>query len=176
MRKLVLSLLGAASLTMGSAQAQALTVFDDIDALLLALAGSEFFGATLIDEPGAFSHQFDFILGGDSAANASVTTTVLGQNDIDFASILLDGFNFTQTGFDGSGAENWELASITLAPGLHSIFVNGSVAGTSGDGAYSGVLNVAPVPEPGTWAMMLLGFGATGYAMRRRRKPALQIA
>lgn len=26
------------------------------------------------------------------------------------------------------------------------------------------------VPEPGTWAMMLLGFGATGFAMRRRRR------
>ena len=29
------------------------------------------------------------------------------------------------------------------------------------------------VPEPGTWAMMLLGFGAAGFAMRRQRKPAL---
>ena len=27
---------------------------------------------------------------------------------------------------------------------------------------------VPAVPEPGTWAMMLMGFGATGYAMRRR--------
>jgi hypothetical protein len=36
--------------------------------------------------------------------------------------------------------------------------------------------NVA-VPEPATWAMMLIGFGAAGYSMRRRRKPALpQIA
>jgi hypothetical protein len=34
----------------------------------------------------------------------------------------------------------------------------------------------AAVPEPGTWAMMLLGFGAIGYSMRRRRKPLLQIA
>ncbi len=25
------------------------------------------------------------------------------------------------------------------------------------------------VPEPGTWTLMLIGFGATGYAMRRRR-------
>ena len=29
------------------------------------------------------------------------------------------------------------------------------------------------VPEPATWAMMLLGFGAAGYAMRRKRRPAL---
>ena len=28
---------------------------------------------------------------------------------------------------------------------------------------------LAAVPEPSTWAMMLLGFGAVGYSMRRRR-------
>lgn len=35
-----------------------------------------------------------------------------------------------------------------------------------------------PMPEPGTWALMLLGFGATGMAMRRSRKSGLltQIA
>lgn len=32
---------------------------------------------------------------------------------------------------------------------------------------------VNPVPEPATWAMMLLGFGAVGFAMRRRRSPVL---
>jgi hypothetical protein len=34
------------------------------------------------------------------------------------------------------------------------------------------------VPEPGTWAMMIVGFGAIGFAMRRRSKrgTALQIA
>ena len=30
---------------------------------------------------------------------------------------------------------------------------------------------VTNVPEPSTWAMMLIGFGATGVAMRRRRRP-----
>nr|WP_308515616.1 FxDxF family PEP-CTERM protein [Sphingomonas limnosediminicola] len=33
------------------------------------------------------------------------------------------------------------------------------------------------VPEPGTWAMMLLGFGATGLMMRRRKAPVFaQVA
>ena len=34
------------------------------------------------------------------------------------------------------------------------------------------------VPEPGTWGMMLMGFGAAGFAMRRRRRSAglLQVA
>jgi hypothetical protein len=32
---------------------------------------------------------------------------------------------------------------------------------------------VQAVPEPGTWAMMLVGFAGIGVAMRRRRRPAL---
>lgn len=32
------------------------------------------------------------------------------------------------------------------------------------------------VPEPATWALMLLGFGAIGFAFRRRRKLALSHA
>jgi hypothetical protein len=31
------------------------------------------------------------------------------------------------------------------------------------------VRQVAPVPEPSTWAMMMLGFGAAGIALRRQR-------
>ncbi len=34
----------------------------------------------------------------------------------------------------------------------------------------------AAVPEPATWAMMMLGFGAVGYAMRRRSKAVVRFA
>jgi hypothetical protein len=34
-----------------------------------------------------------------------------------------------------------------------------------------------PVPEPATWALMLVGFGVVGYTMRRRRKTIMpQVA
>jgi hypothetical protein len=39
------------------------------------------------------------------------------------------------------------------------------------------VINVAGgVPEPGTWAMMILGFGLTGLAVRRRRRVSAALA
>ena len=46
-------------------------------------------------------------------------------------------------------------------------------------GFSDGVLYDPPpsVPEPATWALMLVGFGAAGFAMRRRRKlPLSQVA
>jgi hypothetical protein len=57
--------------------------------------------------------------------------------------------------------------TITLANGMGSSNAQIFATGTPGN-----------VPEPATWAMMLMGFGATGVAMRRsRRKLALaQIA
>ena len=36
--------------------------------------------------------------------------------------------------------------------------------------AFNGSVNAPAVPEPGTWAMMLVGFGAAGFALRRSRK------
>ena len=45
------------------------------------------------------------------------------------------------------------------------------------DGFSNSILIPGGVPEPGTWAMMLMGFGAAGYALRRRRKVLLtQVA
>ena len=40
----------------------------------------------------------------------------------------------------------------------------------------TGALTTGAVPEPATWAMMLLGFGGIGFAMRRWGKTALQAA
>lgn len=41
---------------------------------------------------------------------------------------------------------------------------------------FNGTTPTGAVPEPSTWAMMLLGFGAVGVGMRRRRRSVLQAA
>ena len=54
-----------------------------------------------------------------------------------------------------------------LAIGPDNAFYVTNFSAASGIGQ---VLRIAAVPEPSTWAMMLIGFGATGVAMRRRRR------
>ena len=66
-------------------------------------------------------------------------------------------------------------------PLLANTAYNVNITGTSNvAGAISGnvtIRNAAAVPEPATWALMILGFAGVGMAMRRRRRPVLaQIA
>jgi hypothetical protein len=65
---------------------------------------------------------------------------------------------------------------ITTTGGAFTLTVNDTAVSTNGTNTpITGFIQA--VPEPATWAMMLLGFGGIGFAMRRRRQPALaQVA
>jgi hypothetical protein len=55
-------------------------------------------------------------------------------------------------------------------------FNGGPNGGVPGDALFRG-LSVSAVPEPSTWAMMILGFAGIGFmAYRRKSKPALMAA
>jgi hypothetical protein len=54
-----------------------------------------------------------------------------------------------------------------LAAGSYTLMVNGT---SSGAGGYQTSINVTPVPEPGTYAMMLAGLGLMGFIARRRKQ------
>jgi PEP-CTERM motif len=182
MRRLVLGLLGATALVIGTG-ANAATVagtYDGIDSTNLNTYLTEGFGETqsVANVGGSFSTDFSFDLFTDVLANAQISSKFASLTDIDFSSIWLDGlYQFTQTGSDPL-TETWELlVPVGLDAGTHTITVNGNVNGRNRSGSYVGNINIAPVPEPATWAMMLLGFGAVGFAMRRSRRPALlQVA
>ena len=86
------------------------------------------------------------------------TQTLLGNSDIGKAG--QDDYLFTL---------GQNLAAGGYAVGF--LKQSGAYGATANSGA---ILETSPpVPEPKTWAMMLLGFGAAGVAMRRRRKAGL---
>lgn len=63
--------------------------------------------------------------------------------------------------------------------GSFSLALNNVTFGTPGSTAVGGTFTLitSAVPEPSTWAMMLIGFGAVGFAVRRRKPAAnLQLA
>ena len=179
MRKLVLGLLGAAAMAATTPASAASFGYNGIDDVLLNLFLTESFGETRAGENPLvnFSQTFTFTLLNDYQANSQVSGILLQGLDIDFVSIDLDGFAFTQISTDADpGGETWALVPPqNILAGFHTITVTANAP--TGTGSYSGNINLAIVPEPATWAMMLLGFGAVGFAMRRRRQPILaQVA
>lgn len=41
--------------------------------------------------------------------------------------------------------------------------------------AFDGAVNASAVPEPGTWATLLVGFGVIGTCMRRRKRQTIRL-
>lgn len=72
--------------------------------------------------------------------------------------------------FDGPfGLEAWNgvLFPLTLSAASYTLQVSGKVNGLFG-GMYEGALSVSPIPEPSTYAMLLVGLALFGFAARRR--------
>jgi len=61
----------------------------------------------------------------------------------------------------------------TLAPGDYEVFITGT-SHTSALGVGGSVIT-SGVPEPSTWAMMVLGFMGLGYAAFRQRKTKISM-
>lgn len=150
-------------------------------AAIFAVAAAPVSAATVIDvssgtgafsavksTPGNFVDHYEFTIpvGGNVGA-AQVTTLQLGGADIDFSSIMLDSHSLIQTGFDPS-SETWELSGIVLTGGLHTLTIAGVKLGAA-TRSYGGTIELAGVPEPAAWGMMLLGFGLVGSSMRSRK-------
>ena len=84
-----------------------------------------------------------------------------------------DSFSELLTGLNGSNIFN------IVAP-AGTVYTSATFSSTGGGFADMKQLRVtlaaSAVPEPATWAMMLLGFGGIGFAMRRRKSMAPKLA
>ncbi|GAA4001585.1 hypothetical protein GCM10022211_10670 [Sphingomonas humi] len=71
---------------------------------------------------------------------------------------------------------NASISKGTFALGSGSHSITGTVQSSPfGGGAGFFIVQSAAVPEPGTWAMMIVGFGAIGFASRRRKRNAAPV-
>jgi hypothetical protein len=117
----------------------------------LSLGGGASFGTFIIDfGADAFNGSFD---GGSSP------TDTPGISNTSWLFTILGGtgrFAGASGTFDGTG-----LADARTRPTRVSIDFNGNV-------------NAPAVPEPASWALMILGFGTIGSVVRRRRQRVLE--
>jgi choice-of-anchor C domain-containing protein len=115
----------------------------------------------------AGSYNLQFFLSGNpdgGPATKEITVSVGG---------VTQDFFYTLGGTNSKSNMNYILETLAF----HSAGGSNLVSFTSDtDGVFGGVIggvNVSAVPEPATWAMLLLGFGGIGWTLRRRQSAAL---
>jgi hypothetical protein len=103
------------------------------------------------------------------------------QQGVTLRDLNLNQYFSFNTGFDISGIAVGLNNDLYLASGnsIYNYSTGGALLNTmtfpDGQINYSAIAINAGVPEPGTWALMILGFGGVG-AMIRRRKSGMALA
>jgi len=124
---------------------------------------------------GSFTDSYTFTVPTSGFVTANLITLAFNIPGMDpVVNFVLDKvtLNGTDLSLIAVGDYNYraETQSLIMSQANpQTLVVSGTVTG--GSATYSGnvAFRAAPaVPEPGTWALMILGFGVVGYAMRRR--------
>jgi hypothetical protein len=127
---------------------------------------------------GFYVYKLDFSLAGYLPETASFSARFAVDNQV--TSIMLNSTALTApTGTFNS----WTAFSATdgFIDGLNTLSirvrnlrqVSGNPSGLRVEFTAS---DIAPLPEPGSWAMMIAGFGMIGFAMRRQSRPVRAAA
>jgi len=164
-------LAGASSF--GSSAVMAQDVIGDSPQALNLIDLTAYFGDTFAadNQGNTFADQFTFTIGhnldavvASSSRSGDVGLDITGLALYGADDVLISAGEEVQAG----AVDLWTLASDNLGAGDYYLQVSGELL--SADGAsFGGAVALAPVPEPGTYGMMLGGLGVLGFLAHRRR-------
>ncbi|GAA4000751.1 hypothetical protein GCM10022211_09130 [Sphingomonas humi] len=115
--------------------------------------------------------------------NVLTSATSLADN-VTFSSVSLfggsiggaPGTSLVQVRPDPNDTFGFANNTINIGAGTYTLNIQGTPGSQNGSfGGSVAFSQTAAVPEPGTWALMLIGFGAVGFSMRRRRATAAHL-
>jgi hypothetical protein len=123
-----------------------------------------------------FSDLFTFVVTKASSLSSSILSSKSGDNDVNFSLVQLTGPDGFVADYDEISSGVFEFRTYgpnTIQAGTYTLSVQGTSTGIA---SYTGDFTLsAGVPEPATWGLMILGFGAVGGAMRRRQSVAAKV-
>lgn len=96
---------------------------------------------------------------------------------INFSTVLtgMTVFGF-HAGGAGDGGQGTFFFQFDAGAGVDVITITDRLNSNATGLSNAALFQTSPVPEPGTWAMMLFGFGALGMSLRLHRRRLLQTA
>ncbi len=170
---------GAGELTWWSPSQNPNVVQTGVSTITLPFANSNMFPPNSTGSSDANGFETAVFTGVLTVPTAETVTFDVASDDDSFLAINGPGFNNQVIRQVGGIHPVWNPGSFTetLGPGTYDLslfYVDRLQVAAARDFSVSGAgvtLNAA-VPEPSTWAMMILGVGAIGFALRRQRKTA----
>src|SRR5947209_18424600 len=184
MRKLVLGLIGASVLGMASAANATLIISSKSGIVVAGPTTTDnvnySFGYTASGTTSPFTETVQWMntLGGTYGLTLSTVASLAtgpadadgpdSADDVDITAAFITGtgivgqIDLGPNPFNTDAIENYALSGLGLGAGTYTLTIEG-LRGTTG--SYGGNVSFQfthDLPEPATWAMMLLGFGAIG--------------
>jgi len=187
-------LIGVTALTMASAASATLVITTPTSVSVSgpnSVNNIDFtFGYSNSSTDSPFSEMVSWINDLSGLYSVSLTTSAVtadGPTDVDFTAAFVTGtgiigqLDLNPDPSNTDLSETYRLLTQALGAGTYTLTIQGTreaIGSYGGNVAFEAATARDPggVPEPGTWGMMLLGFGTIGWQLRRRRSQVLAQA